>query len=184
MFPAFKLSVVFAQLAKKHGAKVLHSGSIDLLTKDLGDALRRQKKIVTDPDMNTLETAYEAVPVIAEVKILTLAVSKKLGIDSKGQPAIAILEEIVRKTEERNSKAAAEIKNTLDWTRSFFSQPEIQEILKAGLIQIEKPAHWKDLKGMGKSVTQGTQRIMQEVSRLQDFLQKAKTPPKTDKPEV
>ena len=177
MFPNFKLAVIFAKLAKDHSGKVLHSGSIDLLTKDLGDALRRQKKVIQDPDMSTLETAYEALPIIAEVKILTVAVSKKLAMDTKGKSTITILEEIISKTEERNSKAAKEIKNTLDWTRDFFSQPEIQKILQADLIEIEKPGSWTDIKGMGKSAMQGTQRIMQEFSRLQDFLKKAKEAP-------
>lgn len=176
MFPSFKLSFIFAKLAREHGGKILHGGSIDLLTKDLGDALRRQKKVILDPDMNALETAYEALPIIAEVKVLTMAVSRKLGMDTKGKSTVAVLEEIIQKTEERNSKAAKEIKNTLDWTREFFSQPEIQEILKADLIQIEKPGSWRDVKGMGRSVVQGTQRIAQEASRLQDFLKRAKQP--------
>jgi len=177
MFPNFKLAIIFANLATKHGGKILHGGDIDLLTKDLGDALRRQKKIIQDPDLGALETAYEALPVIAEVKILTLAVSKKLDLDTKGKSASGILEEIVRKTEERNSKAAQEIQNALEWTRDFFAQPEIQEILKADLIEIKKPRDWRDFTGIGKSVQQGAQRIAQEFSRLQEFLKKAKEPP-------
>lgn len=182
MFPHLKLAAVFAKLAKNHGSKVLHGGNIDLLTKDLGDALRRQKKVIQDPDMNVLETAYEALPIIAEVKILTLAVAKKLEIDTAGKNTVTVLEEIVQKTEARNSKAAKEIKNTLDWTRDFFSKPEIQEILKADLIQIETPENWKDVRGWGKSAVQGTQRIAQEFSRLQDFLKHAKEVPEQKDP--
>ena len=33
-----------------------------------------------------------------------------------------VLEEIVQKTEEKKSTAAAEIKNTLEWTRGFFGK--------------------------------------------------------------
>lgn len=177
MPPQFKLAMIFAKLARKHGPTVLHGGDVDLLTKDLGDALRRQKKIIQDPDTGVLETAYEALPVIAEVKVLTLAVSKKLQLDTKGKSAIAVLEEIVQQTESRGSKAADEIKNTLEWTRTFFAQPEIQEILKADLIEIEKPQGWNDLQGMRKSVAQGWQRLAQEFARLQDFLKKAKEQP-------
>lgn len=180
MPPNFKLALIFAKLAKQHSGTVLHGGNADLLTKDLGDALRRQKKIILDPDMGVLETAYEALPVIAEVKILTFAVSKKLDIETKGKPAITILEEIVQKTEERSSQSAKEIKAALEWTREFFSQPEIQEILKAEFVEIEAPASWKDFKGMGKSAKQGTQRLAQEFSRLHDFLKTAKKPPAQD----
>jgi len=185
----FKLAIIFKKLAR-HSGTVLHSGNIEMLTKDLGDALRRQKKIIQDPDMGVLETAYEALPVIAEVKVLTIAVAKKLGLDTNGKSTIGVLEDIVRKTEERNSPAAGEIKNTLEWTRDFFSKPEIQEILKVDLVAIETPASWKDFKGIGKSALQGTQRLTQELSRLHDFLQKAKegpapkNPPENDGPKA
>lgn len=182
MFPSFKLAAIFVKLAKNHGSKVLHGGDINLLTKDLGDALRRQKKIIQDPDMGVIETADEALPVIAEVKILTFFVAKKLKIETSGKNTITILEEIVQKTESRDSKAAKEIRNTLDWTREFFSKPEIQEILKADLIQIETPGKWTDIKGWGKSAVQGSQRIAQELSRLQDFLKHAKDVPEQKYP--
>jgi len=189
MPPGFKLALIFSKLAKQHSGKILHGADVNALTRDLGDALRRQKKIIQDPDKNTLETAYEALPVIAEVKVLTVAVSKHLGLETKGKSTSAILEEIVLKTEERKSTAAQEIKDTLAWTRDFFSKPEIQEILAADLIKIEAPSSWKDVKGMGKTALQTGQRLMQEVSRLQDFLKKAKEepepkPPQNDEPKV
>lgn len=183
MLPYVKLALVFSKLAKQHGHKVLHGGNIDLLTKDLGDALRRQKKLITDPDMGTIETAYEALPVIAEVKILTVAVAKKLDIDTKGKSATTVLEDIVAATEARNSKAADEIKNSLAWTRTFFAHPEIQEIMSAELIAIEKPRGLGDLGGFGRAAQQSAQRAMQELARLQKFLSTAKnlkTPPKND----
>ena len=190
MPPYLKLAIVFTKLAKHHGNKILHGGDIDLLTEDLGDALRRQKKVILDPDLGALETTYEALPVIAEVKILTLALSKKLDVDTKGKSAIGILEEIVQKTEARNSGAAAEIKNTLEWTRGFFAHPEIQEVLNADLIEIEKPRGWKDIAGMGKSAQQGIQRIGQEFTRLRKFLEQAKKvsgqkdPPENNSPKI
>jgi hypothetical protein len=190
MPPYIKLALIFTKLAKQHGGKILHGGDADLLTRDLGDALRRQKKIILDPDMGALETAYEALPVIAEVKILTAAVAKKLEIDTQGKSAVEVLEDIVRKTEARNSSHAQEIKNTLEWTRSFFTNPEIQEILKADLIEIEKPKGLTDFFGMGKSFQQGAQRIGQEFTRLQKFLEEAKKtpgqkePPKNNEPKT
>ncbi len=177
MLPNFKLAIVLAKLANEYSHEILHVGDTDLLTRDLGDALRRQKKIIQDPDMGTIETATEVLPVIAEVKLLTMAVAKKMEIDTKGKGAVAVLEEIIAKTEERDSDAAKEIKVTLDWTRAFFSHPEIQEILKADLIQIEKPDSLTDVRGMGKGMLQRAMRIAQELSKLQDFLKKAKTMP-------
>lgn len=175
MFP-IKLAATFAKLAQKHGYKVMHSSNVDLLTADLGDALRRQKKAMQDPDLGIFETAYEVLPIIAEVKILTVAVSRKLGLDTANKSTIEVLEEIVASAENRNSRSATQIKNTLEWTRDFFSQPEIQEILKADLIEVEAPTSWRDFAGMGRSALQGTQRAAQEFGRLQEFLRKAKDP--------
>jgi hypothetical protein len=174
MPPYIKLAIVFTKLAKQHGTKLIHGGDLDLLTKDLGDALRRQKKVILDADLGAFETAYEALPVIAEVKILTMAVCKKLSVETKGKSASVILAEIVEKTEARGSQSAAEIKNTLAWAGDFFDQPEIKEILQADLIEVKKPTGWTDFKGMGKSVQQSAQRISQEFTRLSKFLEKAK----------
>lgn len=171
MLPQFKLALVFAKMAKDHGHKVLHINNVELLTKDLGNALKEQKHILQSPNKGAAMTAYDLLPVIAEVKLLTLAVSSKLGIDTKGKSAIAILEEIVVQTEDRGSKSAKDIKSTLEWTRAFFAHPEIQEILKADLVEIEKPKSWREI---GKTASQTTQRIGQELSRLTDFLKKAK----------
>lgn len=188
MLPNFKLAARFAKLAKQHGHKALHANNVELLTRDLGDALRRQKKAIQDPDMGVLETTYEVLPIIAEVKILTLAVSKKLELDTQDKSTIQILEEIVQKADERNSKSAKEIKATLSWTREFFAQDEVQEILKAELTGIGKPQSWMDFRGMGTTALQSLQRATEEFSRLQDFLKKAKEtpepkdPPKNDGP--
>jgi hypothetical protein len=171
MLPHFKLAMIFAKMAKDHGHKVLHINNIELLTKDLGNALKEQQKILQSPNQGAAMTAYDLLPVIAEVKLLTMAVSSKLGIDTKGKSAIVILEEIVAKTEARGSKSAKDVQATLEWTRAFFAHPEIQEILKADLIEIQKPKGWRDI---GKTASQTTQRIAQELSRLTDFLKKAK----------
>lgn len=172
-----KLAMIFTKLAQRHGSKVLHGGNIDMLTRDLGDALRRQKKAITDPDLNIIETASEALPVMAEVKVLTLAVTKKLGLDTKGKSSTEVLEEILAVTEGRNSNAAAEIKASLEWTRAFNAIPEVQEIQKAELIQIELPKGFTDIFGMGKTLQQSAQRVGQEYERLLAYLERAKNPP-------
>lgn len=180
--PNLKLVAALASLAKDHGYKLLHVNNIDMLTHDLGNALTRQKKVITDPTMGIIETAYDALPLMAEVKLLTFAVSKKLGIESadsdgKSKDMINILEEIVQLTEARNSKAASSIKNTLEWTRDFYNQFEIQEINKVDLVQIEPPKSWLNLGELSKSFSQTTTRVTTEFTRLQDFLKRVKTPP-------
>jgi len=167
-----KLAIIFSKLAKNHGTKILHGTDVYLLTKDLGKAVKRQKNIILDPDMGVFETTYEALPVIAEVQILTAAVSKKLGVS--GNSIEETLTAIVKATEAKGSDAADDIKDALEWTREFMSQPEIKKIMEAKLVEIEKPKSWRDIKGFGMGAIQGTQRIVQEANRLQNFVEKAK----------
>ena len=164
--------MIFAKMAKQHGGKILHSNNPDLLTKDLSAAMRAQKDILSDPRKGAIMTSYDVLPVILEVKILSVAVASKLEIDTKGKSTIAILEEIVAKSEERNGgKYSAGIKDTLDWTRKLFSHPEIQDILSMEMTEIEKPS---SLKGVAKFFTQLAGRSQDELTRLQEFLKKAK----------
>ncbi len=170
--PNLKLAMIFAKMAKQHGGKILHSNNPDLLTKDLSAAMRAQKDILSDPRKGAIMTSYDVLPVILEVKILSVAVASKLEIETKGKSTIAILEEIVAKSEERNGgKYSAGIKDTLDWTRKLFSHPEIQDILSMEMTEIEKPS---SIKGVAKFFTQLAGRSQDELTRLQEFLKKAK----------
>ncbi|MDE1151703.1 MAG: hypothetical protein PW788_04120 [Micavibrio sp.] len=170
--PQMKLAMIFAKMAQQHGSKILHSNNPDLLTKDLGNAMRQQKHILSDPAKGAIMTSYDVLPVILEVKILSVAVARKLDIDTKGKSTIAVLEEIVAKSEERNNgKYSAGIKETLDWTRKLFSHPEIQDILKMEMTEIEAPT---GIKGVAKFFTQLAGRSQDELTRLQEFLKKAK----------
>lgn len=172
MFPQIKLAIVFANLARKHGSKVMHSNNVDLLTKDLSNALVEQKNILSSPRMGAIMTAYEVLPVIAEVKILTVAVAKKLEIDTKGKSDIQVLEEIIAKSDERNGgKYAKGIKETLEWTRALVSHPDFQDILKMEMTQIEKPTSVKDVT---KFITQIASRSQDEITRINEFLKHAK----------
>lgn len=184
--PNLKLAMIFAKMAKQHGGKILHSNNPDLLTKDLSEAMRAQKDILSDPRKGAIMTSYDVLPVILEVKILSVAVAAKLEIETKGKSTIAILEEIVAKSEERNGgKYSAGIKDTLDWTRKLFSHPEIQDILSMEMTEIEKPT---GLKGVFKFFGQLAGRSQDEMTRLQEFLKKAKevqdTPKADPKPEA
>lgn len=181
MFPQIKLAIIFAKLAKDHGPKVLHSNNVDLLTKDLSNALVELKNILSSPRKGAFLTAYEVLPVIAEVKILSVAVAKKLEIDTKGKSDIQILEEIIQKSEERNDgKYAKGIKDTLEWTRALFAHPEMQDILKMEMTQIEKPSSLKDVT---KFIRQMANRSQDELTRINEFLRYAKeieVPPKAE----
>lgn len=172
MLPQLKLALIFAQFAKNHGSKVLHANSVDLLTTDLGNALQKQKDILADRDKGVIMTAYDVLPVILEVKLLTTVVAKKLGIDTKDKPSIAILEEIIQKSEERGeAERVQKIKSTLEWTRDLFEQPEIQKVLEMDMTEIEKPG---GIKGVGRFFKQVGGRGMDELNRVQEFLKRTK----------
>lgn len=171
--PQFRLAVVFAKLAKDHGHKILHANNPDLLTRDLGDALRKQKSILSDPNKSMLVTAYDILPIILEVKILTVATASKLGVPMRGRADIQILEDIIAAAEERNGgKYSKDIKATLEWTRALFSHPEIQDVLSMEMTAIETPKGPKDL---FKFIGQLAGRSQDELARLSEFLRKAKT---------
>lgn len=171
--PQVKLALIFARMAKDYGPTILHSNNPDLLTKDLGNAMKRQKDILSDPKKGMIMTSYDVLPVILEVKILSLAVAKKLEIETKGKSTIGLLEEIVQKSDERNGgKYSKDIKSTLDWTRNLFANPEIQDVLKMEMTEIEAPS--PSLSGLGKFFTQLAGRSQDELTRLSEFLRRAK----------
>ena len=172
MFPQIKLAVMFAKLAKDHGHKVLHANNPDLLTRDLGDALKKQKQALSDPNKGAFFTAYDVLPLIAEVKILTFVTANKLGVAYMGRTDIEVLEDIIKASEARNGgKYAKDIKETLEWTRKLFSHPEIQDVLAMEMTEISLPKSPKDVvKFFGQIVG----RSQDELTRLTEFLRKAK----------
>lgn len=177
-----KLAFIFAKIAKDHGQKILHSNNIDLLTQDLSNALQKQKDILSDSKKSTLATAYDVLPAIIEVKILSLTVARKLGIDTKGRPVTDVLQDIAQAADARGSaKSAQGIKDTLDWTRALFANPEIQDVLKMEMPEIEKPSGPKDLT---KFFVQLTSRSQGEFVRVQEFLKRAKNQPPKPGPAV
>lgn len=179
------LATMFVKAAQKHGKKVMHLGDAGLLTRDLGKALKEQHKILCRPDLGTIETVKDLLPQLAEVKVLTYAVTKKLDIDTAGKSPIAVFEEIIAKNEERGSSAANDIKSSLGWMKAFFSHPEVQDLLKEESVRIDRP---KSIKEALTTVFQVTAKVDQEVTRLHNFLKVAKSadfdvPPTASKPE-
>ena len=172
MLPQLKLAVLFAKLAKNHGHKVLHVNNPDLLTRDLGDALKQQKQVLSDPKKGALFTAYDILPLIAEVKILTVVTAHKLDVPYLGRPDIEVLEGIIAAADARNGgKYAADIKATLEWTRKLFSHPEIQDVLSMPMTEIKIPKSPRDvIRFFGQIVG----RSQDELTRLTEFLRKAK----------
>lgn len=182
MIPQIKLALIFAQFAQKHGTKILHANNPDLLTKDLGNAMKEQKRILSDARKGMIMTGYDLIPVIVEVKVLTFVVAKKLGIETKGKADIAIIEDIIAKSDERNGgKYAKDVKDTLEWTRELFSHPEIQDVLKMEMTDIEAP---KSLKDVFKFFKQVAGRTSDELTRVSEFLKRARdVQPPAPKPE-
>lgn len=188
MFPQFRLAVLFAKFAKDHGHKVLHANNPDLLTRDLGMAMKQQKQVLSDPNKGAFFTAYDVLPLIAEVKILTFVTANKLGVPYMGRSDIEVLEGIIAAADARNGgKYAQDIKDTLEWTRKLFSHPEIQDVLAMEMTSVSIPKSPKDvMKFFGQIVG----RSQDELTRLTEFLNKAKsshlfedTPKAQDKPQ-
>lgn len=172
MFPKFKLGLIFANIARKHGGKVLHANNPALLIHDLGEALRQQRNVLSDPRKGMAITAYDVLPAVIEVKILTMVTAKSLNIDTKGKADIQILEEIVEKAKENNyTKYAKEIEETLDWTRKLFANPEIQDVLATPMTELDTP---KNLSDVTKFITSLGKRSVDEVTRLNEFVKRMK----------
>lgn len=171
--PQVKLLLIFSKAAKDYGPILMHSNNADLLTKDLGNAMKKQKDVLSDPQKGMIMTAYDVLPAIMEVKILASWVAKRLEIDTKGKSTIAILDEIVAKSEERNNgKYSKDIKDTLEWTRKLFANPEIQDVLKMEVTEVEMPT--TNIRSLGKFFTQLAGRSQDELTRLNEFLKRAK----------
>lgn len=166
------LAAIFANAVRKHGKKVLHLGDAGLLTRDLGHALKEQHKTLRSADLGTIETMKDLLPQLAEIKVLTYAVTKKLGIDTKGKSPIAVFEEIIETTEAKGSPAAKDIKDSLTWVKAFFGHPEVQDILKEETVRIERP---RNIKEALSTAFQITAKVDQEISRLHNFLKVAKS---------
>lgn len=184
MFPQIKLALVFGKIAKDHGPKLLHANNPDLLTRDLGYALKKQKDILSDPRKGMVMTAYDVLPIILEVKILSVATASKLGIPTKGKSDIQVLEDIIAASNARNGgKHAKDIVSTLEWTRALFAHPEIQDVLKMEMTEIESP---KSLRGVLTFIGQLAGRSQDELVRVSEFLKRAKDldlDPPAQKPE-
>ncbi len=166
------LAAIFVNAVRKHGQKVFHLGDVGLLTRDLGKALKEQHKTLRSSDLGTIETMKELLPQLAEVKVLTYAVTKKLGIDTTGKPPLAVFEEIISKTEANGSTAAKDIKESMSWIKAFFGHPEVQDLLKEESVRIERP---KSAKEFLTTAFQISAKVNQEISRLHGFLKIAKS---------
>ncbi len=173
------LALAFGKAVRKHGAKVLHLGDVNMLTRDLGKALKEQHKTLKNPDLGTIETMKDLVPQLAEVKVLMYAVTKKLGIDTKGKAPFTVLEEIVTTTETNNSTAAKDIKEQLGWIKTFFNNDDVKALLSDQSIAVEMP---KSITGIFTTAMQLGSRVEQEISRLHNFMKIAKSTDFSDPP--
>lgn len=172
MLPALRLAILLTKLANEHGSKLLHVGKVDLLTEDLGRALKKQQHALTDPGNGAWLTAYEVLPIVLEVKLLTTAVASRLNISTKGKKDIDVLEEIIAAHKAKGTlDAAKDVTETLEWTRKLFAVPEIQAILAMEMTEIERP---KSITHMGRFFKQVAGRSRDEVLRLQQFLERTK----------
>lgn len=177
MIPKFKLAklgLTFVKAVSKHRKKILHVADAELLVRDLGHALNEQHQTLTNPRNSTIETAYEIVPQIAEVRVLTNVIAKHLKIDQANKDHSDVLKEIVEKMEERDSDAAMDIKDNLQWLEEFYSSPEARELMEMDLTEIKSPTGLLDYKGALKTVTQTASRAFEETQKAHKFMAMAK----------
>jgi hypothetical protein len=176
MIPKFalaKLGLTFVKAISKHRKKILHVGDVDLLVRDLGLALNEQHHTLVNPRNSTIETAYEIMPQLAEVRVLTGVVAKHLDIDPQ-KDHVETLKEIVEKMEERGSEAADDIKDNLKWLDEFYSTPEAKAVMEMDVTEIETPKGLLDYKGAFKTVKQTAGRAFDETLKAHKFVAAAK----------
>lgn len=173
-FKLAKLGLTFVKAVSKHRKKILHIADAELLVRDLGHALNEQHQTLTNPRNSTIETAYEIVPQIAEVRVLTNVIAKHLNIDTKDKDHSDILKEIVDQMEAKDSDAAEDIKQNLKWLDEFYSSDEAKELMEMDVTEIETPSGVLDYKGAFKAVTQTASRAFEETQKAHKFMSLAK----------
>lgn len=176
MIPKFtlaKLGLTFAKAVSKHRKKILHVGDVELLVRDLGQALNDQHHTLINPRNSTIETAYDILPQMAEVRVLTGVVRKHLDIDPK-KDHVDALKEIVEKMEAQGSDAADDIKDNLKWLDEFYSTDEAKELMTMEVTEVETPKSLLDYKGALKTVTQAAGRAFDETVKAHKFMTLAK----------
>ncbi|MBL1147659.1 MAG: hypothetical protein HND56_12445 [Pseudomonadota bacterium] len=176
MIPKFtlaKLGITFAKAVSKHRKKILHVGDVELLVRDLGQALNDQHHTLINPRNSTIETAYEILPQMAEVRVLTGVVRKHLNIDPK-KDQVEAMKEIVEKMEAEGSDAADDIKDNLKWLDEFYSSDEAKELMSMEVTEVETPGGLLDYKGAFKTVKQAASRAFDETMKAHKFMSLAK----------
>ncbi|TNE32202.1 MAG: hypothetical protein EP349_02320 [Alphaproteobacteria bacterium] len=176
MIPKFtlaKLGITFAKAVSKHRKKILHVGDVELLVRDLGQALNDQHHTLINPRNSTIETAYEILPQMAEVRVLTGVVRKHLNIDPQ-KDHVEALKEVVEKMEAEGSDAADDIKDNLKWLDEFYSSDEAKELMTMEVTEVETPGGLLDYKGAFKTVKQAASRAFDETMKAHKFMSLAK----------
>lgn len=173
-FKLAKLGLTFVKAVSKHRKKILHIADAELLVRDLGHALNEQHQTLTNPRNSTIETAYEIVPQIAEVRVLTNVIAKHLNIDTKDKDHGDILKEIVDQMEAKDSDAGEDIKQNLKWLDEFYSSDEAKELMQMDVTEIKSPTGVLDYKGAFKAVTQTASRAFEETQKAHKFMSLAK----------
>lgn len=168
----FRLVTIFAKLAKNYGRQVMHANDKQQSVQDLAAALTRQRHILTDEGMGSWMTAYEVLPVVLEVKLLTLNTARQFGISTKGKESIDVIEEITKAAAKSgDKKGAAKMRENLKWTRKLYAHPEIADILSKDMTDIDLP---KSPRQIGTFFKQVASRASDEYTRVDQFLKKTK----------
>ena len=169
-----KLGITFGKAVLKHREKILHITDVELLVRDLGSALDEQKNMLTNPRNSTIETAFELLPQIAEVRVLTNVIAAQLKLETKDKDHLDVLKDIVEEMAKVDSNSAFDIKNNLSWMEEFYSIPEVNDLMSNDIGEIEVPSSIFDIKGAGKMLSDGISKAFDKTQQYHKYMQLAK----------
>ena len=167
----FKLIASASYFARKYGKQVLHLNDENECAKFLGEALRDQRDLIEDKNSGTFMTLYDSLERLLEIKVLMTWTAKKMGIETKGKPPVALLSEIATYCDTECGTYNKDIKDTLSWAQDFFARPDVAEVFEEADIYValpENPLHFP------KTILALGMRIKQEGTRLHRVLKVAK----------
>jgi hypothetical protein len=168
-----KLAQQLIKVGYKHKDKLLNSNDPEFLAIALGEALQNQRKILLDTSRDQIQTITDLFEINAEIKFLTIMTSKKLNLDIKNAGQSQSIDLIASALEANNmSHAALDMRSYNTWLKDFFTSDGVKAIIEKPLTEIDGLN--AGLKGAWKIPVQTTQRVVEEIMRLNNIVTEAK----------
>ena len=173
MLKFVQLAQKLLKIGYKHKDKLLNSNDPEFLALALGEALQNQRKILLDTSRDQIQTITDLFEVNAEIKFLTLMTAKKLNLELKDSGQSQSLELIAKTLDANNmSHAALDMRSYNAWLKEFFTSEGVKAIIEKPLTEID--GFNAGLKGAWKIPVQTTQRVVEEIMRLNNIVTEAK----------